>query len=160
MTSIVNLLSKVEPLQELNLAEVEQQVAASRPKPSARDKELSDEMELAQLEAAYNSLFGANGESWEDIATKRRARIVELSEAIKQVKDGLTGRTHEGPVRRKLAKAEVELEGLVRKLANAEALAEGNRKARAAFESDGRMARLKELRKARAAQVRDPLSVL
>ncbi|HTY84928.1 MAG TPA: hypothetical protein VMB19_11960, partial [Silvibacterium sp.] len=55
---------------------------------------------------AYNSLFGANGESWADLATKRRAQVQELSEIITTVKSQLTGRSTENAVQRKLAKRE------------------------------------------------------
>lgn len=156
---VLNILSKVEPLPELNLAKVEQGVAASRPKDSPRHIELAEAQELEQLEAASRALFEPQGESWDDIARKHRARVKELSEAIKQVKDAQPGRMSDS-VQRKIARAETELEGLVRRLGNAERAAAATVAARAEFESDGRLARLKELRQKSALRRRDPLEVL
>ena len=164
-TSVLNILNKAAaergeaPAQVVDFAKVEQAVAANRPKPSARDIELAEARELAQLESAYNSLFEANGESWESVAKRRRERVQELSEAVKQVKDQY-GSHPPRDIERKLEKAETELSGLVRKLANAEALAAANVQARFEFEQDGRLARLKALRQAKAARKRNPLEVL
>ena len=161
-TSILNILNKAAaergeaPAQVVDFAKVEQGLAASRPKPSARDIERSDQLELEQLEAAATSLFAPAGESWDDLARAHRERIAELSEAITAAKqEPLTNREVI-----KVKRAEAELSSLVRKCAIAEGRATASAKARAEFEQDGRLARLKELRKKDALRKKDPMAVI
>ena len=153
--NVIGLLNKVAPMEPLDASKI----VPPKVKPSQRDIELSEMRELGELENSFHSLFGSNGPTWEEIASQRKERARELREAILAVKEGLTGRTSDGPTLRRLARAEVELEGIIRLASIAETLAAANVRARQEFERD-LMPRLKELRQKAALRQRDPLEVL
>ena len=114
-----------------------------------------------ELEAAYSTIFEANGASHLALAEKHRQRQAELEAGIaaaeKRIRDNPG---NHNKLIRAWERAQVELAGVIRKAEQAEAKHKFNLRCQAEFREDGRLQRLTELRKRKAQRKIDLLSVL
>lgn len=161
-TSVLNIIRRANPVRQLDeagVAQAESAAAKATRDNDARNPRLraqQEDLELEQLEAAHRCIF--DGDGGEQLVADHRVRVGELELGIQRAKEILRSRPGsvvEGKLRKKLQRAETELEGLQRRLTFAEGKLEANRKARKAWDDSRRQELLK--RKAQRRAELDPL---